>query len=95
MDTKAGFEITLSSGAAWQQGVDVVAFATFGDPAKDPVFKSADQALGGALTEVAVSEAFEGKSGQTLVLFAAMLPLLVLEGVNGDGKMTRVVKLLE
>jgi len=69
MDTKAGFEITLSSGAAWQQGVDLVAFATFGDPAKDPVFKSADQALGGALAEVAVSESFEGKSGQTLVLY--------------------------
>ncbi|HEY6039090.1 MAG TPA: leucyl aminopeptidase [Kofleriaceae bacterium] len=69
MDTKAGFEITLSSGAAWQQGVDVVAFVTFGDPAKDPVFKSADQALGGALAEVAVSESFEGKSGQSLVLY--------------------------
>jgi leucyl aminopeptidase len=69
MDAKAGFEITLSSGAAWQQGVDVVAFATFGDPAKDPVFKSADQALGGALAEVAVSESFEGKAGQSLVLY--------------------------
>jgi leucyl aminopeptidase len=69
MDAKAGFEITLSSGAAWQQGVDVVAFATFGDPSKDPVFKSADQALGGALSEVAVSESFEGKSGQSLVLY--------------------------
>ncbi|HET9992634.1 MAG TPA: leucyl aminopeptidase [Kofleriaceae bacterium] len=69
MDTKAGFEITLSNGAAWQAGVDVVAFATFGDPAKDPVFKSADQALGGALSEVARSESFEGKSGQSLVLF--------------------------
>ena len=45
MDAKPEFEITLSSGAAWQQGVDVVAFATFGDPSKDPVFKSADQLL--------------------------------------------------
>ena len=69
MDAKAGFEITLESGVAWQSGVDVVGFATFGDPAKDPVFKSADQALGGALTEVARSESFEGKAGQSLTLY--------------------------
>ncbi|MEO8552463.1 MAG: M17 family peptidase N-terminal domain-containing protein, partial [Kofleriaceae bacterium] len=46
-----------------------MAFATFGDPTKDPVFKSADQALGGALAEVAISESFEGKAGQSLVLY--------------------------
>ncbi|CAN5655594.1 leucyl aminopeptidase [soil metagenome] len=69
MDAKTGFEITLASGAAWQLGVDVVAFATFGDPSKDPVFKSADQALDGHLSEVARSESFEGKSGQSLVLY--------------------------
>ncbi|MEO8843218.1 MAG: leucyl aminopeptidase [Kofleriaceae bacterium] len=73
MDTRAGFEITLSTGAGWQQAVDVVAFVTFGDPAKDPVFKSADQALGGALAEVAKSESFEGKSGQALVLHTQKL----------------------
>lgn len=69
MDAVTNFEITLGGAAAWQAGVDVVAFATFGDPTKDPVFKSADQALGGALSEVALSESFEGKAGQTLVLF--------------------------
>ncbi len=68
MDAKTGFEITLGSGAAWQVGGDVVAFVTFGDPSKDPVFKSADQALGGLLSEVALSESFEGKAGQSLVL---------------------------
>ena len=89
MEAKAGFEITLSSGAAWQQGVDVVAFATFGDPAKDPVFKSADQALGGALAEVAVSESFEGKAGQSLVLYTqkkipAKRVVVIGAGPRGD-----------
>ncbi|MBA2543101.1 MAG: leucyl aminopeptidase [Deltaproteobacteria bacterium] len=37
-----------------------------GDPTKDPVFKLADQALGGVLGEVARSEHFEGKAGQTI-----------------------------
>ncbi len=69
MDAKTGLEITLTTGAAWQLGVDVVAFVTFGEPAKDAVFKSADQALGGALTEVARSESFEGKPGQAIVLY--------------------------
>jgi leucyl aminopeptidase len=89
MDAKAGFEITLASGAAWQQGVDVVAFATFGDPTKDPVFKSADQALGGALSEVAISESFEGKSGQSLVLYTqkkipAKRVVVIGAGPRGD-----------
>jgi len=89
MEAKAGFEITLTSGAAWQQGVDVVAFATFGDPAKDPVFKSADQALGGALAEVAVSESFEGKAGQSLVLYTqkkipAKRVVVIGAGARGD-----------
>jgi leucyl aminopeptidase len=67
MDTKASFEITSASGPVWQASVDVVAFATFGDPSKDPVFKSADQALGGALADIAAAESFEGKPGQILV----------------------------
>jgi leucyl aminopeptidase len=69
MDAKTGFEISLAGGVAWQVAADVVAFTSFGDPSKDPVFKSADQALAGALSEVARSESFEGKSGQTLVLY--------------------------
>ncbi|HEX4453814.1 MAG TPA: leucyl aminopeptidase [Kofleriaceae bacterium] len=67
MDPKAGFEITSANGSAWQASVDVVAFATFGDPAKDSVFKSADQVLGGALADIATAESFEGKPGQMLV----------------------------
>ena len=71
MDTKPGFEMTSASGPVWQASVDVVAFATFGDPAKDSVFKSADQALGGALTDVAAAESFEGKPGQILVHYTS------------------------
>jgi leucyl aminopeptidase len=71
MDAKVGFEITLLTGPAWQARADVVAFTTFGDPTKDPVFKSADQALGGALADVASSESFEGKIGQSLTLYTA------------------------
>src|SRR5262245_10298403 len=71
METKAGFEITQLAGPAWQASVDVVAFTTFGDPAKDPVFKSADQALGGVLSDIASSETFEGKTGQSLTLYTA------------------------
>ena len=70
MDTKAGFEITSAQGPAWQQVVDVVAFTTFGDPAKDAVFKSADNAFGGALSDIAAAEAFEGKPGQAIVHYA-------------------------
>ena len=69
MDAKVGFEITQLGGPTWQAHVDVVAFTTFGDPAKDVVFKSADQALGGALSDVAKSESFEGKPGQSLTLY--------------------------
>ncbi len=71
MDAKVGLEITQLSGPAWQAHVDVVAFTTFGDPAKDAVFKSADQAMGGALSDVAKSESFEGKTGQSLTLYTS------------------------
>ncbi|HEY0252850.1 MAG TPA: M17 family peptidase N-terminal domain-containing protein, partial [Kofleriaceae bacterium] len=68
-----------------------MAFATFGDPAKDSVFKSADQALGGALAEVAVSESFEGKPGQALVLYTqkkigAKRIVVIGAGPRGDFK---------
>jgi leucyl aminopeptidase len=69
MDAKGGFEITQLSGPALQASVDLLAFTTFGDPARDAFFKAADRALGGALADVAKSESFEGKSGQTLVLY--------------------------
>jgi leucyl aminopeptidase len=69
MDTKAGFEVTLLTGPALQSQVDILAFTTFGDPTKDAVFKSADQALGGHLAQVAKHESFEGKTGQVLTMY--------------------------
>src|SRR5882672_10268814 len=71
MNAKTAVEITLSTGSAWQAHADVVAFTTFGDPTKDLVFKSADQVLGGALADVASSESFEGKTGQSITLYTA------------------------
>ena len=68
MEVNAGFEISLLSGPALQAQVDVLALITFGDPTKDGVFKSVDQALGGQLAEVATSESFDGKAGQVLTM---------------------------
>src|SRR6185503_4206012 len=69
MDAKPAFEVTVLTGPALDSKVDILALTTFGDPAKDAVFKSADQALGGHLAEVAKHESFEGKSGQSLSVY--------------------------
>src|SRR3954447_9617546 len=69
MNATTGFEVTQLTGAVLQANVDALAITSFGDPAKDPVFKSVDQALGGHLAEVARHESFEGKTGQVLSLY--------------------------
>jgi leucyl aminopeptidase len=89
MDVNQGLEVTLLTGPALQAQVDVLALTTFGDPTKDPVFKSADQALGGHLAEVARHESFEGKSGQVLSLYthgklAAKRVIVAGAGARGD-----------
>src|SRR2546423_1016612 len=61
-------DITQLNGPALAAQVDLLAFTSFGDPNKDPVFKAVDKELGGALADVAKAESFEGKSGQTLAL---------------------------
>lgn len=61
-------KVTPVSGSPLEAQVDLVAFVAFGDPTKDPVFKSADQALEGVLSDVARSESFEGKSGQSITV---------------------------
>lgn len=48
--------------------VDVLAFTTFGDPDRDPLFKAADAALGGLLKECAAGEGFEGKPLQMMAV---------------------------
>jgi leucyl aminopeptidase len=63
-----GVEIGHVSGPALQATVDLLAFTSFGDPAKDAFFKSVDAALGGVLADVARSESFEGKSGQSITV---------------------------
>jgi leucyl aminopeptidase len=68
MDAKGGIELTWLQGAPLEAQVDLFAFTTFGDPSKDSVFKSVDTALGGVLGEVARSESFEGKTGQSIVV---------------------------
>jgi len=66
MADNAAVSVTHLAGPLLQAQVDLVAFVAFGDPTRDPVFKSADQALGGVLSDVAKSESFEGKSGQLI-----------------------------
>jgi leucyl aminopeptidase len=68
MDAKGGIELTSLQGAPLEARVDLFAFTTFGDPSKDSIFKSVDSALGGVLAEVAKSELFDGKTGQSIVV---------------------------
>ena len=49
--------------------VDLIAFVVHGDPAKDPLWKAFDSALGGSLTAAAKAERFDGKSSQTLTIW--------------------------
>jgi leucyl aminopeptidase len=68
MDAKGGIELSLLQGAPLEASVDLLAFTTFGDPAKDAIFKSVDSALAGVLSDVAKSESFDGKTGQSIVV---------------------------
>jgi leucyl aminopeptidase len=68
MDVKAGIELTSLQGAPLEAQVDLLAFTTFGDPSKDSIFKSVDSVLGGVLADVARTESFDGKLGQSNVI---------------------------
>src|SRR5215467_5988675 len=68
MDANGGIELTLLQGAPVEAHVDLFAFTTFGDPSKDSFFKSVDSVMGGVLSDVAKSESFDGKSGQSIVV---------------------------
>src|SRR5215475_8794384 len=76
MDPKGGIALSLFTGPAVEAAVDVLAFTVFGEPTKDSIFKSVDAAVGGALADIARSESFEGKSGQSISLYT-----------NGNGKL--------
>jgi leucyl aminopeptidase len=71
MGATAGLEIAQSVGSVWESGTDIVAFTVFGAPASDRVFKLADKWVGGALSDMATAERFEGKLGQSLTLYTA------------------------
>ena len=68
MAEQGAIEVTSLAGPALQTPVDLLALVSFGDPAKDPIFKSADLTLGGVLGEVARTESFEGKSNQSITV---------------------------
>src|SRR6476660_4804277 len=89
MSANGSFEVTQLTGPVLEAKVDALAIASFGDPGKDPVFKSLDQALGGHLAEVAKSESFEGKTGQVLSMHThgripAKRVIVVGAGVRSD-----------
>src|SRR4051812_31339867 len=89
MDAKGGIELTLLQGAPLEAHVDLFTFTTFGDPSKDSTFRLVDSALGGVLAEIAKSEAFDGKTGQSLVVhthgrIAARRVLVVGAGTRSE-----------
>jgi leucyl aminopeptidase len=89
MDIKGSVETSMQHGAPLEARVDLLAFATFGDPSKDSIFKSVDSALGGVLVDIVKSESFDGKSGQSLVVhthgrIAAKRVLIVGAGGRSD-----------
>jgi leucyl aminopeptidase len=70
---------------------DLLAFAVLGDPARDPLFRSVDEALGGDLVEASRHESFEGKPQQTMVLWTGgRLPAkrVMVIGLGSRGDLT-------
>jgi leucyl aminopeptidase len=89
LGAKGDIDVTSVTGPALQAAVDLLAFTVFGDPSKDPIFKSIDAALGGVLAEVVRAESFEGKIGQALAIhthgkLAAKRVMVVGAGTRGD-----------
>ena len=89
MNANGGFEVIQLTGPVLEAKVDALAIASLGDPTKDPVFKSLDQALGGHLADAAKSESFEGKAGQVLSMHThgripARRVIVVGAGSRGD-----------
>jgi leucyl aminopeptidase len=87
MADKSAIEVISVPGPALLAPVDLVAFVAFGDPTKDAVFKAADQALGGVLADIARTESFEGKIGQTIVVHThGRIPARRLMVVGGGAR---------
>jgi len=82
-------EFRYVTDAALRTSCDLLAFAVLGDPGRDPVFRSVDEALEGHLVEAARHESFEGKPQQSLVLWTGgRLPakrvMVIGLGARGD-----------
>jgi leucyl aminopeptidase len=87
MADKSAIEVISVPGPALVAPVDLVAFVAFGDPTKDPVFKAADQALGGVLADIARTESFEGKVGQSIMVHThGRIPARRLMVVGGGAR---------
>ncbi len=71
MDSSAAIEVSHLTLPALQATVDLLAITVFGDPSKDAQFKALDHALGGHLGEIAKSESFDGKTGQSISFYTA------------------------
>jgi leucyl aminopeptidase len=89
MDAKGAIELTSLQGVPRDVPVDLFALTTFGDPSKDSRFNSLDSALGGVLSEVAKSELFDGKPGQSIIVhthgrIAAKRVLVVGAGTRSE-----------
>ncbi len=68
MPDTSSLSVTHVAAPLLAASVELVALVTYGDPTRDPVFKSADHALGGVLADVAKGESFEGKAGQSITV---------------------------
>ncbi|MBS1119766.1 MAG: Leucyl aminopeptidase [Deltaproteobacteria bacterium] len=68
MDAKGDIELSHVTGSALHATADLLAFVALGDPSKDATFKAVDAALAGVLADVARSESFEGKYGQSITV---------------------------
>jgi leucyl aminopeptidase len=89
MEANTGISITHLQGPALTATVDLLAFAVFGDPTKDPTFRAVDGALNGVLADVAKTESFDGKAGQTIIVhthgrLAARRVLVLGAGAKAD-----------
>src|SRR5689334_4297403 len=85
-------EFRQVTGSATDAEADVLAFSVSGDPTKDSLCRTIDQALGGALAQPAKAESFERKLLQTLMVptggrIRARRVLVIGTGPRGELKL--------
>src|SRR5689334_9381520 len=85
-------EFRQVTGSVKDAEADVLAFSVSGDPTKDSLFRTIDQALEGTLAQHAKDESFDGKSLQTLMVptggrLRAKRVLVIGAGPRGELKL--------